>query len=376
MRTGCPRRSGRLMAGDVRDLTVAGASMTPVSTTTVGLAGFGSSGRGIHAPLLRQAGMTIAAVSTANPQRAEEVRREVPGARVVSDLDALLAVPGLDLIVLATPSGLHARQAFQCLDAGIAVVVDKPLATDATQAWAVVEAARVSGVALTVFQNRRFDAEHLAAREAVTSGRLGEVFRYEFRWERWRPTPKDRWRENASPADGGGILLDLHSHMIDAAVNLFGAIDTVYAEVAARTTAAEDEAFLACRHTSGVVSHLGATSVSAAPGPRVRILGRRGAFLLNQFEDDGGSIYPDLVDADAAHCGWVYGGAERTPVARPDAGPVDFYRVVRRALGTQDPQGAMPVDPYDAVHTLAVIDAARVSAAQGTVVRVGTPGRR
>jgi predicted dehydrogenase len=342
----------------------------------VGLAGFGSAGRGIHAPLLQQAGMTIAAVSTGSPQRAEQVRREVPGARVVADLDDLLAVGGLDLIVLATPSGLHARQARQCVDAGIAVVVDKPLATDATQASVVVEAARAAGVALTVFQNRRFDAEHVAVRETIASGRLGEVFRHEFRWERWRPTPKDRWRENASAADGGGILLDLHSHMIDAAVDLFGQIETVYAEVAARTTAAEDDAFLACRHTSGVVSHLGATSMAAAPGPRVRVLGLGGAYLLNQFEDDGAGIYPDLADADATRCGWIYAGAQRTPVTRPSAGQVDFYRQVKRALGTQDPQGAMPVDPYDAVHTLAVIDAARASSAQGTVVQVRTPGGR
>jgi len=344
--------------------------------TAVGLAGFGSAGRDFHAPLLQEAGMTIAAVATADPQRSEQVRREVPGAVVVADLDALLGVEGLDLIVLATPSALHDRQARQCIDAGIAVVVDKPLATDATRAFRVVDAARAAGVALTVFQNRRFDAEHVAARETVGSGRLGGVFRHEFRWERWRPTPKDRWRESASAADGGGILLDLHSHLIDAAVDLFGPIDTVYAEVAARSTAAEDDAFLACRHTSGVISHLGATSLSAAPGPRVRILGTGGAFLLNQFEDDGAGIYPDLADGDETHCGWIYQGEQRTPVDRPAAGQVDFYRQVRRALAAQDPQAAMPVDPYDAVHTLAVIDAARVSAAHATVVQVRTPGQR
>jgi predicted dehydrogenase len=285
-------------------------------------------------------------------------------------------VPGLDLVVLATPSGLHAGQARQCVEAGIPVVVDKPLATNATLAFGVVDAARSARVALTVFQNRRFDAEHVAARVTVRSGLLGEVFRHELRWERWRPTPKDRWRENASAANGGGILLDLQTHMIDAAVDLFGPIGTVYAEVAARTTAAEDDAYLACRHTSGVVSHLAATSVAAAPGPRLRILGRDGAFLLNQFDDDGTDIYPDLAHADPALCGWVYAGANRTPVARPPVGQVDFYRQVKRALAAPDPQAAMPVDPYDAVHTLAVIDAARISAASATVEQVRTPGQR
>lgn len=344
--------------------------------TTVGLAGYGSAGRGIHVPLMLQAGMSIAAVATSDPERSEQVRTDLPSARIVADLDALLAVDGLELVVLATPSGVHAGQAHRCIDAGTAVVVDKPLATDATQAWAVVDAARVAGVALTVFQNRRFDAEHVAARDTVRSGQLGDVFRHEFRWERWRPTPKDRWRENASAADGGGILLDLLSHMIDSAVDLFGPIDSVYAELAARTTKAEDDAFLACRHTSGVLSHLSATSVSAAPGPRVRVLGRKGAFLLNQFEDDGADIYPDLANADPEHCGWIYQGQQRTPVDRPAGGQVDFYRRVARALASGEPQSAMPVDPYDAVHTLAVIDAARASAARGTVEQVRTPGQR
>jgi predicted dehydrogenase len=258
----------------------------------------------------------------------------------------------------------------------VAVVVDKPLATDAMRAWHIVEVARAAGVPLTVFQNRRFDAEHVTARETVRSGQLGKIFRHEFRWERWRPTPKDRWRENASAADGGGILLDLLTHMVDSAVDLFGPIDTVYAEVAARTTVAEDDAFLACRHTSGVLSHLTATSVSAAPGPRVRILGRKGAFLLNEFEDDGADIYPDLANADSQHCGWIYEGQKRTPAPRPVAGQVDFYRGVARALATHNLQGAMPVDPYDAVHTLAVIDAARTSAEGGRVEQVRTPGKR
>jgi len=341
--------------------------------TNVGLAGFGSAGQGIHAPLLRKAGLTVAAVSTSNQARAGQARAENPGVQVVADLEALLAVPGLDLVVLATPSGLHAAQARQVIDAGLPVVVDKPLATSAPDAAAVVEAATAAGVPLTVFQNRRFDAEHATARELVRGGGLGEVFRAEIRWERWRPVPKDRWRENADWRDGGGIMLDLQTHLVDQAVDLFGPVEAVYAEVAARTTRAEDEAFLACRHVSGVRSHLGTTSVAAAPGPRLRILGRRAAYVLNEFESDV-DIYPDLRNLDGDHAGWVYAGEQRRPAPRATSSQVDFYRAVGEALRAADRQAAMPVDPRDAVHTLAVIDAARASAERGTVVRVETPG--
>ncbi|MGZ4629760.1 MAG: Gfo/Idh/MocA family protein [Oryzihumus sp.] len=341
--------------------------------TNVGLAGFGSAGQGIHAPLMRAAGLTVAAVSTSNADRAAQAREENPGVEVVPDVDALLATPGLDLVVLATPSGAHAAQARQVIEAGLPVVVDKPLATSAPDAHAVVEAAAAAGVPLTVFQNRRFDAEHVTARELVRDGELGDVFRAEIRWERWRPEPKDRWRENAAWQDGGGIMLDLQTHLLDQAVDLFGPVEAVYAEVAAHTTTAEDEAFLACRHASGVRSHLGTTSVAAAPGPRLRLLGRRAAYVLNEFESDL-DIYVDLRNQDADHCGWVYAGETRRPVRRRDSSQVDFYRRVAQALTAADSQAAMPVDPRDAVHTLAVIDAARVSAGTGTVARVQTPG--
>ena len=343
-------------------------------TTRVGLAGYGMAGRTIHAPLLKEAGLEVVAVSTSNPERQAAVEQDHPGATVVSDLDGLLAVEGLDLVVLATPSGDHAAHALKVIEAGLPVVVDKPLAVDSDAALEVVDAAEQAGVPLTVFQNRRYDAEHATLAEVVRSGTIGEVYRAELRWERWRPVPKERWREQADPAEGGGILLDLHSHLVDAAVQLFGEVETVYAEVHARTTHAEDDAFLACRHTSGVVSHLGATSVSAAPGPRVRVLGSRGAFLLNQFEAEP-NIFSDLRDDDGC-AGWVYRGDERQPVVRQQSHQADFYRAVAQALTSEDPVGNMPVDPRDAVHTAAVIDAARVSAEGRRVVDVITPGER
>lgn len=350
--------------------------MTVAKRVSVGLAGFGSAGRGIHAPLLVEAGMTVAAIATSQPVRVEQVHCDFPGARVVDDLRALLAVGDLDLIVLATPSGPHAQQAREVIRAGVPVVVDKPLATNATDARDVVLAAEGAGVPLVVFQNRRFDAEHVTQRQVVDSGLIGDVFRYELRWERWRPVLRDRWRENLPSAEGGGLLLDLHPHLIDEAVDLFGRVESVHAEVAAHTTRTEDDAFLSCRHTSGVISHLGALSIAGAPGPRIRMLGSAGAYLLAEFEQEL-NVYPGLANSDAAHCGWIYRGESRQPVPRADAAQVDFYRQVGRALTASTPratQAAMPADPRDAVHVMAVIDAARISAACGTVEQVAESG--
>ncbi|HET7762110.1 MAG TPA: Gfo/Idh/MocA family oxidoreductase [Phycicoccus sp.] len=342
--------------------------------TRVGLAGYGSAGRGIHAPRLVEAGCEVVAVSTADPARAAQVREDLPGAEVVRRLDELLALPGLDLVVLATPSGVHAEQVRAAVDARVPCVVDKPLAVDAPSGAEVVRYAEEREVPLTVFQNRRYDPEHATLHAVVAEGMVGEPFRFEMRWERWRPVPKDRWRESSPPEEGGGILLDLHSHLVDAAVQLFGRVQRVVATVAARTTRAEDDAVLVCTHDSGVVSHLSATSLAAAPGPRVRLLGTEGAYVQADFEGEP-HLWTGQADLDPDHCGWLYGRGERVAVRRVPASQADLYRAVAEALAGADAQERMPVDPWDAVHTLAVIDAARASARGQQVVEVDTPDR-
>ena len=326
-------------------------------TLRVALIGYGSAGRGIHAPLLREAGCAPAVVATSSPERAAQARADLPGVEVVADLDrALAAAP--DLAVLASPTGAHAEQALACIAAGVPVVVDKPLAVDAGQARAVVTAAERAGVALTVFQNRRWDTENLTLRQVLDRGDLGTVHRFERRWERWRPVPKARWREQAPAAGGGGILLDLGPHLIDAALLLFGPVTSVYAETAARTTTAEDDAFVSLDHAGGVRSHLTMGSVVGAPGPRTRVLGSRGAYVSTSLPGEPGAF--GGFDDTPGTCGWLVAGDERRAVPATPGSAVDFYRAVC--------SGAVPVDPWDAVAVADVIDAARLSAAEGRAV--------
>lgn len=347
------------------------ASPAPVR---IGLAGYGGAGRVFHVPAILGAGLDLVAVSSSNPERVAAVHADLPEATVVPDLEALLEVPGLDLIVLATPTGSHARHAQQVIQAGIALVVDKPLGVDASEALEIVSVAEHHGVPLTVFHNRRFDPELSALARVRDEGLIGQIWRAEYRWDRWRPIPKQRWRETARPEEGGGLLLDLQAHLIDQAKLLHGEVETVYAELDARTTAAEDDTFLACRHVSGVISHLMASSVNGAPGPRARLSGSSAAYVIGRQFDDVSAFTEFANEGDAV--GWIVRGDEREP------GPVvggsdqaEFYRGVAAALRSDDPQGRMPVDPCDAVHVLAVIDAARVSARDRRAVDVLTPGQ-
>ncbi len=343
--------------------------------TRVALVGYGMAGRQIHTPPLREAGLTVTHVVTRNAERAAHAAEDHPGVVVVSSIEELVTLrDDFDLAVVASPSGDHLANARVLIEAGIPLVIDKPMAVNADDALEIVDLAEHEQVPLTVFQNRRYDPEHSTLARVVQEGLVGEAFRFEHRWERWRPVPKDRWRENLASEDGGGILLDLQSHLVDAAVQLFGPIDTVSAVINTLTTTADDDTFLLCRHESGVTSHLSATSLAGAPGPRVRLLGRDAAYVLAALSDEP-VTFADLADADG-HCGWLWRGDQREPVTRAESSQADFYRAVAAALTAADPQSAMPVDPRDAVHVLAVLDAARTSASDHREVEVITPGQR
>src|SRR5689334_3131485 len=346
------------------------ARLAGMKDLRVALVGYGMAGREFHAPLLREVdGLRLTHVVTGDSERAASARAENPDVRVVATPDELWAYANhLDLVVIASPTSVHATQARDALRRELSVVVDKPLATSAAEARELTELASARGTMLTVFQNRRWDTEHLTARAVLSSGVLGEVIRYEARYERWRPVPKARWREQSASERGGGLLMDLQSHLVDGALDLFGPVASVYAELSALTTVGDDVTFLALRHVSGVTSHLGATSLAAAPGPGTRLLGREATYLV---ADVGGDLtaYDAWRDADDEHRGFLVRGEESEPVVRARGGWADFYRGVREALV----EGSTPpVDPAEAVAALEVLDAARVSARDGVVVDLGT----
>ena len=137
------------------------------------------------------------------------------------------------------------------------------------------------GLLLSVFQNRRWDNDFLTLRALLADGELGEVQRFESRFERWRPQPKGGWRESGDPAEIGGLLYDLGSHVVDQALVLFGPALRVYAEADVRRPGAQadDDTFIAITHASGVRSHLYVSATTAQLGPRFRVLGSAAGYV-------------------------------------------------------------------------------------------------
>ncbi len=331
--------------------------------------GYGGAGRGIHAQLLRAAGFDVVAVVTRSAERSAQAVQDWPGVRVYQNVERLIDDRSrFDLAVVTSPTAAHVEHGGLLADARVPFVVEKPIAGDESSATELVARAAASNTPFTVFHNRRWDPEQLTARAVLASGEIGQVHTFERRWERFRPTPLERWKEN-DPI-GGGLLLDLGSHLVDSAVELFGPVVKVHAVLRALATPTEDDVLLTLTHAPtaagpGVLSRLSAGSLVGAPGPRTRILGARGAYLVTSFENEPTPFNVLDADAPAGSLGWIVRGSERTPVSQAPGGHADFYRAVRAWLWGQGP---IPVDPRDAVRTAQVLDAARVSAREGRQV--------
>ncbi|HSX96525.1 MAG TPA: Gfo/Idh/MocA family oxidoreductase, partial [Streptomyces sp.] len=201
-------------------------------TPRVALVGYGLAGSVFHAPLIAATeGLTLDTVVTSHPERRAQARAEFPEVRFAATVDELWGrADELDLVVVASPNKTHVPVATAALEAGLAVVVDKPVAGTAAEARELAALADSRGLLLSVFQNRRWDNDFLTLRGLLADGELGEVRRFESRFERWRPQLKGGWRESGDPAEIGGLLYDLGSHVVDQALTLFGPATLVYAE--------------------------------------------------------------------------------------------------------------------------------------------------
>ncbi|MFJ3965405.1 Gfo/Idh/MocA family oxidoreductase [Streptomyces sp. NPDC090036] len=348
----------------------------------VGLIGYGLAGSVFHAPLVAATdGLALDTVVTSDPDRQARARAEFPGVRVVPTA-AELWDRDLDLVVIASPNRTHVPLATTALEAGTPVVVDKPLAATAAEARALAGLAERSGTFLSVFQNRRWDNDFLTLRRLLADGELGEVQRFESRFERWRPQLKGGWRESGAPEEIGGLLYDLGSHVVDQALVLFGPAVRVYAETDVRRPDAEtdDDTFIALTHANGIRSHLYVSATTAQLGPRMRVLGSRAGYVKYGLDPQEGALRDGLRPDGVMPWGeepphlWGRLGSGESPLTgggipvptEPGDYPA-YYAAVEAALRTGGPA---PVTAFEAAHCLDVLEAARRSSQEGVVVEI------
>ena len=340
----------------------------------VGLVGYGFSGQSFHRPLLsRLEEFHIGAVLSSNE---EKVLKDIEGTTVVSTLEELLE-EDIELVVITTPNHLHYSMIKQSLLSGKHVVVEKPFVTNSREGEELLALAKERGLYLSVFHNRRWDADFLTIQQLLKEETLGKIFTYEAHFDRFRPAIKDRWKENK--IEGAGVLYDLGSHLLDQALTLFGTPQWVQADVfPQRNPEKAEDYFLITLGYDVLRVQLYSRSIVLDPGPRYQIHGLKGSFVkhgMDRQEDDlkagKNPLSEDWGMEDEENWGVLTTISEEevtSEVIPSEKGDyTQYYLGVYGAIRQNRP---LPVDPEDALHVIKIIEACKESAKSGRVIAI------
>jgi len=341
--------------------------------------GYGLAGELFHAPILRVTeGLEVTLIATSDATRKKKASTDFPKAEIVDSFEDALKShrDKFDLAIIVSPNKWHAPQAKAALEAGKSVVVDKPFAVSSRECRELIETAKTQKKLLTVYHNRRWDNDFLTVQKLLKENTLKNVVRFESRFERFRPTADSKkWRESVSANEGGGLLFDLGSHLIDQACVLFGSPTSVYCELDKRREGvlSDDDMFVALEFDGGVRAHLYANIVSAIPGPRYRVMAMNGGYEKSGLDPQEDALRAGLTPKETS---WGVEDPQLSgKLAIEKSGEVitetlvsekgcyqNFYSaVVEAAAGNAH----VPVDPEDALKTISIIEHARQSAQLG-----------
>ena len=333
----------------------------------VGLVGFGMAGRVFHAPLISSVeGLELAAVVE---RHTDQAKQRYPGITTYRTLEELLADASIGLIVVATPSGTHFEVAKQVLAAGKHAVADKPVSVTSHQIAELIALAAAKERLLIPFHNRRWDGDFLTVQKLLNEHQLGRIVHMESRFDRWSPGATRRpWKDD--PEQGGGVLLDLGTHLVDQAMVLCGKPLAVSADVLReRDGDGSEDAFTVRLRYERCFVTLGANQLSAPAGARFHVRGMRGNFRKKGVDPQEAALNK-ITHISAANWGqeaqadWgllyvdVEGGMVSRPVATVPGDYRNFYAAVRDAV---EGKAAAPVAALDAWRVARILEWARES---------------
>lgn len=341
----------------------------------IGVAGLGRIGWGEHCRRLSQhPAFTLTAVQDVLPERLAEAEREYR-VKTFADFEEMLASGGLEAVVVATPTHLHKPMVIAALKAGLHVLVEKPIAVDATEGTAMLRAARRYDRVLTVYQSARSSAMFQTLRKLVNSGVIGTM--YHARTGGFRYARRNDWQ--SLQKYGGGMLNNHGVHALDQLLQLCGYdVKRVFGYLRAVATVgdADDVARVFFETRSGVVGEADINQASVINPYRWIVWGTHGAisvrgdewdFRVARFSPD--QLPPRTVQRGLASEDRLYPSddvavtEERVPVDRTLGVSIhgNFAKAIRRGA-------ELFVKPEESVAVMKVIDQCREG--NGRVVRV------
>lgn len=334
----------------------------------IGIVGYGTGGRHFHAPFIAATkGLELGGIVARAPATQAKVRADFPDVPIFASLGDMIAAGAVQAVTITTPPETRRALVLEAIAAGLHVVADKPFAPNAAGARDLTKAAQDKGVVLSVYQNRRLDADVQTLRKVMQDGQLGKV---------WRIHNRMDFDDAATLERGptGGILRDLGSHTVDQMLYLLGPAISVNCQIFSvdMPEGATDASFtMTVQHEIGATSYISATKLNHFNQRELRAYGDAGTFVSHSSDVQAHSIFAGQRPADdldswgyepEAHWGTLYTDAGAKQVPSEQGRYHDHYAAFRDAILT----GADPAVTGEAgTRVLQVLDAARESAAQG-----------
>lgn len=344
-------------------------------TLRIGVVGFGTGGRHFHTPFIAAAqGCSLAGIVARAPATVAAARADWPAVPVYASLTEMIAADVCDAVTITTPPQTRRALVLEAIEAGLHVVADKPFAPNSEGGLELGRAADAKGVTLGVYQNRRFDADMQTLAKLMADQRLGKIWRLHNRMDFDDPATLE-----AGPT--GGLLRDLGSHLVDQMVWLLGPVSQVDAQLdhVELPEGQTDASFtITLRHTNGCHSHISASKLNRINLRELRAYGDAGAFVSQGSDVQAQSIFAGkrpVQDLAAwgyepkANWGRLY-TSEGVEIIPSEQGRYhDYYEAFAQAVRQGTPP---PVTAVQGSATLAILDAARLSAESGRSISLAT----
>ena len=325
---------------------------------------FGMSGKVFHAPFIHvHPGFELYAVWERTKNLASQF---YPRIKTFRSLDNLLADNSIELIIVNTPNTTHFEFAEKALKAGKNVLVEKPFTVNAEEARELLNLAEEKNLTIAVYQNRRWDSDFLTTKKVLDSRVLGDIVDAELHFDRFSPGLSPKLHKEI-PGPGTGVLHDLGSHLIDAAIQLFGMPEKVFADLnmVRPVTKVSDYMNLILFYPKLRVQ-LRSSYLVKEPLPAFILHGTKGSFYKSRADIQEAELVKDKLPGGrgwgtepASEKGYVsIDGMERSYIETTKGDYMQFFNQLHSSLtGNHEP----PVTAAQALNVMKVIDAAITS---------------
>lgn len=337
----------------------------------IGVAGYGTGGQHFHTPFIAAAeGCVLAGIVARAEATVAKARADWPDVPIFPSLTAMIEAGVCDAVTITTPPQTRRALVLEAIEAGLHVIADKPFAPDYDGAMELDAAAKAKGVTLGVFQNRRLDADIQTLKKVIEDDRLGQVWRIHNRMDFDDPATLEHGPD-------GGLLRDLGSHLVDQMIYLNGPVARVSGHLdfvdlpEGRTDASF---FIVMYHENGRLSEVSASKLNRFNLRELRAYGSKGAFVSHSTDVQAQSIFAGkrpVDDMDAwghepqSNWGTLYTETGADAVPSEQGRYHDYYTAFALAVRDGTPP---PVTAQQGARTIAVLDAARLSAANGETI--------